>query len=293
MIKLFSGKNLFTCALILAIFTVPKAYSQKKADEPVSKDAINLQYNYAVGNSVKYFADSKIVQTMDVNGQSMLVNISVSMGCKVKSTGKQGENLNIEITVDSLVQNIESPQGSSGGNINDVKGKLFNTVISPSGKILDLTEASKIVYNVEGSGESNLGESFLNYFPTLPKGPVKIGDSWVSNDTVNSKTSTNTVWMPVEANSKLEGIEKINGIDCARITAELKGTRKMSTQTQGMEIFTNGPFTGTQTILFAIKEGYFIKESVITKMTGTIEIPDQSMSFPVVMDVTSTNEIVK
>jgi hypothetical protein len=42
-----------------------------------------------------------------------------------------------------------------------------------------------------------------------------------------------------------------------------------------------------------VKDGYFIKESVTTKLTGTIEIPDQNMSFPVVMTVTSTNAVVK
>ena len=45
--------------------------------------------------------------------------------------------------------------------------------------------------------------------------------------------------------------------------------------------------------VFAIKEGYYVKESVSTKMTGNLEIPDQNMSFPVVMTVNSTNEIIK
>ena len=67
----------------------------------------------------------------------------------------------------------------------------------------------------------------------------------------------------------------------------------MTTQSQGMEIRTSGPFTGTRVLLFAVKEGYLVKESVTTKMTGNIEIPDQNMTFPVVMDITSVNQIVK
>jgi hypothetical protein len=46
-------------------------------------------------------------------------------------------------------------------------------------------------------------------------------------------------------------------------------------------------------MFFAVNEGYFIKQTVVSKMTGNIEIPDQNMSFPVVMTITSTNEIVK
>jgi hypothetical protein len=192
-----------------------------------------------------------------------------------------------------MAQNVESPQGSAGGPVNDVKGKVFNIIISPSGKIIDLSGASKVVYTIEGSGESNMNQSFLSYFPVLPKNSVQPGDTWTTNDTIDSKSQSNSVWMPVAAAFKYEGLEKINGIDCAKITATLTGTRKMTTQSQGMEIHTSGPFTGTQTLFFAVNEGYFVKQTVVSKMTGNIEIPDQNMSFPVVMTITSTNEIVK
>ena len=107
------------------------------------------------------------------------------------------------------------------------------------------------------------------------------------------KDPNNTVWMPVESTFKFDGIENIDGVDCAKLTATLSGSRKMTTRSQGMEIHTSGSFTGTETLVFAIKEGYYVKESVTTKMTGNLEIPDQNMSFPVVMTVNSTNEIVK
>ena len=267
-------------------------YSQKKSNDP-PQGSVKLEYNYPSGKTFKYVSGSKIVQDMDVNGQSMLVNISIYMGCKVKSAGKQGDNLNLEITVDSMAQSVESPQGSSGGSIDDVRAKVFNLIISPSGKVVDLSGATKIVYTVEGSGESNLAQGFMNYFPALPKNPVKVGDTWVSNDTVQTKTEHMSIWMPVQSEYKFEGVENVDGIDCAKISATLSGTRKMTAQSQGMEIHTSGPFTGTQTMLFAIKEGYFVKEAITSKMTGNIEIPDQNMSFPVVMNITATNEIAK
>lgn len=287
-------KNLVITGLVLGLSGICTiGYSQKKSDESLQKGGIKLEYNYPADKYVKYFSDTKVVQDMDVNGQSMLVNVSITLGCEVKSPGKQGENLNLEIMIDSMAQNIESPQGTAGGPINDIKGKVFNMIIAPSGKIVDLAGASKVVYNVEGSGEGTMAQTFLSYFPALPKNPVKAGDTWTTNDTVDSKSQTNTIWMPVEANYKFEGIEKMDGIDCAKISATLSGTRKMMTQSQGMEIHTSGPFTGTQTLFFDVNEGYFIKQTVVSKMTGNIEIPDQNMSFPVVMTVTSTNEIVK
>ena len=224
---------------------------------------------------------------MDVNDQSMLVNISHFLG------GNVDQNIKLEIKIDSMAQNVESPQGTTGGTITDVMGKNFNILITPAGKVVDLSDASKIVYTIEGSGEVSLSTEFLNYFPSLPDKEIKPGDTWVSNDTIDTKTDSNTILMPMESNFKFEGIENIDGVDYAKLTATLTGSRKMTTKAQGMEIHTSGPFTGTETLVFAIKEGYFVKETVSTKMTGNIEIPDQNMSFPVVMTANSTNEIVK
>jgi hypothetical protein len=287
-------KNLAATGFILIFIGIcASGYSQKKsATAPVS-GGVKLEYIYQGNKTFKYHNETKVVQTMDVNGQSMLVNISIFMGCEVKSAVKQGENLKLEIKIDSLAQNIESPQGSAGGPVSDVKGKSFNLVISPAGKSIDLSEASKVVYNVEGSGESNFAETFLSYFPMLPAGIVKPGDTWVLNDTLDSKSPTSTTWMPVESKYKFEGIENIDGTDCAKISVVLSGTRKLTTQSQGMNIGTNGPFTGTRIILIALKDGYLVRDSVTSRMTGKIEIPDQNMSFPVVMDITSVNQLVK
>jgi len=288
-------KNLVITGLILIISGIfSTGYSQKKTEATPQKGGTKLEYNYPAGKVFKYTTNTKIVEDMDVNGQSMLVNVAISMSCQVKAIEKQAEDLKIEIKIDSMTQNVESPQGTAGGSINDVKGKVFNIVISPAGKAVDISEASKIVYTVEGSGENNLSQAFMAYFPALPKGAVNPGDSWTTNDTIDSKSPSNSLWMPVQANYKFEGIENIDGIDCAKISSTISGTRKMSTQSQGMgDIKTSGPFTGTQTLLFAVKEGYLIKESVTSKLTGTIEIPDQNMNFPVVMTITSTHEIVK
>jgi uncharacterized lipoprotein YehR (DUF1307 family) len=291
--NLFSGKALFATVLIFALFIVLTGFSQNKSGESQQGDAIKLAYSYLPDKAIKYQNVSKIIQDMDINGQSMLVNVDSYFSVFVRLEGKLGENLNLEIKIDSMAQNIESPQGYAGGSVNDVKGKVFNMVITPAGKTLDLTEASKIVFNIEGSGERTLEQSFLNYFPALPEGPVKVGDTWISHDTIDSKTQTMSMWMPVESTYKFEGIETIDGIDCAKLSATLTGSQKMTTQSQGMEINIAGTFTGTQILLFAVKDGYFIKETVTSKMTGNIDIPDQGMTFPLVMDTNSTNEIVK
>ena len=127
-------RNLAATGLTLILAGICSlGYSQKKSQESPIKGSIKLEYNYPADKTFKYVADTKIVQDMDVNGQSMLVNVSMYMGCEVKAAGKIGENLKLEIKIDSMAQNVESPQGSAGGPINDVNGKVFNMIISPAG----------------------------------------------------------------------------------------------------------------------------------------------------------------
>ena len=57
-------------------------------------------------------------------------------------------------------QNVDSPQGTSGGVISEVIGKSFGVVISPVGIVVDLSEAKKVVFNIEVSGQSDVSQSF-------------------------------------------------------------------------------------------------------------------------------------
>jgi hypothetical protein len=255
--------------------------------------SIKLEYKYPADKNLKYVTNTKIVEDMDVNGQSMMVNVARSLGCEIKGAGKVGQNVKVEVKIDSLYQNVESPQGNYGGSIKDVKGKSFNIIISPAGKLVDNSGGSKIVYKVEGGAETNIGQEFLNFFPSLPVKSIKPGDSWTTSDTINNQAAASKLWMPRETIYKFEGIEKSDGVDCARISATMTGTRKMITQSQGMEIHISGPFTGTETLLFAIKDGYFKKISISTNLNGKMEMPEQGMSFPVKMSIDAVSETGK
>lgn len=101
------------------------------------------------------------------------------------------------------------------------------------------------------------------------------------------KTIDNTV-------NKFEGFETLDGIECARISTQHSGTMSMNVQNQGSDIFIKGPFTGTSEFLFAIKEGYFIKMTSATKLNGNLNMTSpQEMSFPIVLDIKSVNEVRK
>lgn len=256
------------------------------------QDEVVLNYRFPTDKPVHYLNTGKVVQDMDINGQAMQVYVSSYLGCGIMSKTGQDVNQHLEITVDSLGETVDSPQGISGGQVKDATGKVINIVISPKGKELDMSEAQRAVINVEGSGAGNLSQSFSGFFPRLPEGPVKPGYTWSGIDTLDNKTAANSVLMIVKSENTFEGMEKIGESDCAKISSVLQGTRLMNIQVQGMDLKISGPFTGKSELYFSPSDGYFLKYMVTTNMKGEIEMTSPSpMTFPVIMDVTSVNEV--
>lgn len=255
---------------------------------------VTLKYKFSGTGDIRYIINAKMTQAMDIEGQIMDVNVTSAFGCKVASSGGSGENLNLKITIDTLGQSTISPMGESGGAVTELKGREFSVVIAPDGKSIDLSDAEKIAFNMEGSGESNLAQTFVDFFPRLPGNPVRVGDTWNSTDTLRTNSAAMNMKTSVDAVNKLEAIENYGGIECARISADMSGIQDLNVRNQGMDIKMKGPYTGKSEVLFAIRDGYFLKQTATMKMKGTVDIsqPEQ-MSFPVTIDRSSVSEIVK
>jgi len=274
---------------ILSVITLP----QDKAGNTQMLPPVSLRYNYPVSKDIKYLNTTKVLQTMDINGQSMDVNVNGVFGCTIKAAGLVGNDLKLEVVVDTLVQSTDSPMGSSGGPVTDINGKSFSIILAPNGKTIDFTEAEKIVYNIEGTGESNLTTTFDNFFPVLPANPVKAGDTWNATDTLKMQTKSMRGTTVVNSVTTLDSLYVEEGVEWARVKSSLTGTEDITVQNQGMDIKMTGPYEGSVIVLFDVKQGYFVKQTGITKMTGNMEItqPDV-MKFPVVLTRTYTSEML-
>jgi len=293
--KIITKKRLAGIGLLFAIsMGLSVSIAQNSAGSSSASGPVKLVYKYPGGQPVKYLTVSKLVQTMDIMGQSMQVNVNSVFGCTIKAVGMVDGNMKLEVIVDTIGQNTQSPMGSTGGAMKDVQGKVFNIVISPLGKDIDISEAEKIVYNIEGSGESNLSETFINYFPELPENQVKAGDTWSSTDSVTTTTTSMMMKNIATSVNKFEGFETVDGIQCAKISSVITGNRVMNIHSNETNFFLKGPFTGTAEFLFSVRDGYFIKQVVNSRMTGTMDMTlPEAMTFPVVMEINSINEVKK
>ncbi len=275
--------NHLSVTVIMLIALTVSAFSQKN---------INFTYRYP-STPVTYINSSNIHEVLDIQGQAMDVYVTNVMGFNVKSAGNLDKNLNLQITIDSLSEIVDSPQGMMGGKIDEVKGKSFNISISPNGKVADISGAKNTTYTVPGSGPSNLSGSFVNLFPVFPNDKIDQGHVWTSSDTVSSESGMSSQVTIVTSENKFEGFEEVIGIKCAKISSVTSGTSNMKNEVQGMSMVTKGTFTGTAAVWFSPDAGYFVKSTSTTKMTGNVEMPNEGYSFPVVLDIVESAELKK
>ena len=292
-------------AIFMAMASSAECFGQKKEKAPkapkapkaakgktTAPSAYNLVYKIPAGKTLSYTGKTDMFMVMDFNGQTFNVNVNAVLSCTATGKGEEGGNLKLEIKIDSLGQSTDTPQGSAGGLITEVSGKTFTMILSPAGKEVDLKDAEKIKFSQEGV-EVNVAQSFIDYFPDLPGKPVKIGDTWPTDDTVSSKAGTTTVKQITHAENTFAGIETIDGVECAKITSVLTGTRETSAQTMGTDFTQSFKFTGTADLFFAIREGYYIRQTANSKMTGMMEITSQGMSMPITGDLVSVSRLKK
>ncbi len=289
--KLLSG---LLSILIFSVAFTFKENSDNDSGKATRQKKVRLEYNYPQDKTVKYLNKTKMKQVMDIQGMVMEASIVSIAGCSIKSTGIEAGNLKLTVMIDTMAQTIESPNGYSGGAITDAIGKSFNMTLSASGKELDLTNANELVFDIPGSGKGNATQTFADFFPDMPVKKVKPGYKWTSTDSVNAVAPSMTTISFTEAENTFAGVETIDGIDCAKITSILSGTHSIKTETQGMDVKTNGKFTGTSVVYFAISEGYFVKQTSESKLEGTLDLTSpQEMSMPLTMEISSVSEVVK
>lgn len=262
----------------------------------LSKNAgsgIELKYDYSSGKDLHYKFSTTIDQFIDVPGQPMDIAINELLDFSLSPGGKKGNDIIYKVIVNSMTLNVDAPGMETNPDLSGLKGKSFNMTLSQDGKEFDLSDAKNLSYEVSGESQS-IETEFQMIFPKLPEKPVKIGDTWPTKDVVVERSSGSEITMNFNNVNTLEGFEKINGINCAKITMVSAGTRKGNQSAQGMDLMHEGTVKGTSVIYFAIDGGYFVKYVSEGSQTGIINISGmQDMSIAVSAKIITEIRLVK
>lgn len=274
-------------AVLLSLAAATVLATTAASEAPAQATAV-LEYKMPDGRTLTYQAKSEEAQLVEVMGQSMDTSTASTSTITFKTKGTRDKDFLLGVMLDDMIISITGPQGDMSPDMSSVKGKSFDMVLSPLGSEVDVTGAEAISYALEGESR-NLVSSFKNFFPDLPGKPVKIGDTWPATASIEEKTTSVNIRIDFQYVHTLDGIEMIDGMECARVVSQVTGAISGSGNQGGQDMTFAGTSKGKDTWFFAVKEGFLVKAASEAASEISIDIPAAGMAIP--MTLTSKGEV--
>jgi hypothetical protein len=280
--------------VIIAIFIISGCATKKANVWGDPSSGLILQYRMTEGDVLNYEMSSEKVEITDVMGQSMESHTQSSSSLAFLSKGMQDDNLRLEVTIGSMGIDISTPQGDLVPDMSSVVGKSFEMILSPFGKEIDTSAAKSIQYELGPLGNRSVEAGFQAIFPDLAEKPVRIGDSWTSQDTITDESGTMSVTISINGVDTLDGFESVDGMECARVSEKFTGTIKGEGSQAGADLAFDGDVEGTATWFFAYQKGIFVKMKSSFTVEAVVEVSGpQSLSLPTTQETKMEMKLVK
>jgi len=274
--KFWAALTLTLGALILCL----GCGAAKSMSDP-SEGAVRLAYSIPEGKSLRYSIDHNFRQNMEVRGRNVEIEMDENSIFSFDGMKESGDDYRLAVTIDTMGVEMRIPNQVIVPDVSGVIGKRFNMSLSSIGRESDIDGTESITYEI-APGESHSPVSgVMALFPDLPSSPVKIGDEWVSVDTVIETTSNSETRFIFTSTNILSGFQEIDGLDCAVIKARVNGTLSSEREQSGLRFSSSGTIEGEDTWFFDYTDGIFVKSvskgsgEAITeaKAVGTTIIP--------------------
>lgn len=263
------GKILYWFYILLIMVVIAGCAATPQTLETVM-EKLDFRYKMPEGQTLKYSTKSNFKQSFEVNEQNMLTEVKKDYVYSVNSKGQKENNFKLEFTIDSGSMNISGSMGNLTPNLNEVAGKSFEMTLSSLGKELEYEGLDNIKYVLGTAGERSISSDFQSVFPDLAGKYITIGDSWTTIDTLKIQENGSIVQIVITSENTLNGFERMNERDCARIEVDFNGIVNSKGMQQGMELTTIIKMKGKETWYFDHMNGIFIKMISKSNGTGTI-----------------------
>jgi hypothetical protein len=254
--------------------------------------AVTLAYQFPDGKTLSYRSASSEKQYMQVGGQDLTTSTESSLEFTAKPKSSKDGVHGIAVTIDAMKIRMQGPQGDQSPALDHIPGKGFDMSLTRLGKETDTSGAAAITY-VLGTSSRDLSSRFQAFFSDLPDRPVKQGDTWPSQDSVTEKTGGGDIFISLNHVNTLDGFETIDGVECARIKTESKGTVKGNLEEGGASLTLDGTMTATATWHFAIKQGFLVKSDSKGALSGSLAVAQANMTIAVTGESTEEVRLVR
>jgi hypothetical protein len=262
-----------------AVGGAPAASAAKAPAVPAAPAGIVLEYKMPEGRTFSYQTSGEVVESAEIMGQTRESHSTSSDAFSLRGKGGKGQDLLLSVTIDTMSMVITAPQGDMSPDLTSLRGKSFDMVLSPLGSEVDVSAAEAITYE-SSAGPRSIATGFKLFFPDLPGKPLKVGDSWPSGSGTTEKAGGIEIKLDFQNINTFEGLEMVDGRECARIRSEVTCGISGSGNQQGMDMVFSGTGKGTDLWYFAVKEGTYVKSTSDMKMDISITLSALGQTLP-------------
>ncbi|MFO7616369.1 MAG: hypothetical protein R6V75_03890 [Bacteroidales bacterium] len=275
----FNAYRLFLPVLVLLLSACAV---QKKTGV---KEGINLVYKSSLGSSFTVNSQMKSSVITEQMGESMEVEVSSASQSVYRTLAVHNNGtMKMEKEMKSGEQVTKSPMGDTSTDFTGWIGKKVEFQLQPVGTVSEITGLDQFKPIVSATGETlstdYVERSIRNEFIKLPEHPVKAGETWSLQDTMEIPIGGGALQQEESITFTVGEKVTLDGLDCIRITAE--GTSKMygEMEQQGMTLEITRQTKTTGVLYFALEKGFFHSMEYTSNAVGEVFIPVASMSIP-------------
>ncbi len=182
---------------------------------------------------------------MDMNGEmqmgenSMPLNMQMVMTYREKVAGIKDGKATVHTTFEGVKMYMNGQEFASP-MAPDMSNMVVTTVIDDRNKVHEIKGLEKVAMGAPGMGNMNFGAG-LNTPAMFPEGEIKVGDTWETELPIPNASD-----LKLTAKQTFVSVEKVGGIDAARIKTELEiPFEKLMAAMAGQSPAGIPPMTGT------------------------------------------------
>ena len=176
-----------------------------------------------------------------------------------------------------------------------VVGKGFDMILSKLGKEIDVAGAKAIKFDSPTGGQRDIAATFQAFFPDLPDKPVKVGDTWPSEDTiVPQEGGGETTMHVVHTEHRWTASRPWTATSAPASRSSRPGPSAGNLEQQGMSMTLAIKSESQSTLYFAVKEGIYIKSDIKGTLNGSVDVgAPANMSIPMTGETTEQVRLIK
>lgn len=276
--------------LVLAVVSLTGcAVKQQAGAGGAPQEDLVLAYRIPDDRTLSYRMSIVQTRNLELMGRSEQSGSDKKLEVSMKSDGSGTDGQQLTITVDSMFVRLDTPRGEVQREINEVLGKSFGMTLSSLGEESGISGARDFNYDMHQARKLNVTTSFVAFFPNLPEGPVRIGDSWPTTELLPDTIFESAQSINLQSVHTIEGTETIDGMECLRIRTEVNGKLEPIGERMTRAPVMTAELEGAGVWYFAHEEGLLVKVSMTIRGGGEMK-PDEPQGRPMPMNQELTIE---